>query len=174
VQITTSLEIRYEKSIAPLRIRILSKAFGGAISVGKNVRIGTGCKFQFGEGSIFTIEDNATIRNNCMIIVHANSELVLKASSYIGSWSEIHARKKIRIGANSLVAQRCVLIDHNHKWNEESGVQRKEFLAKEIEIGDNVWICAGVIVVAGAQIEDKAVVPAGSVARGHVGKYKNS
>ena len=67
-----------------------------------------------------------------------------------------------------------MLIDHNHKWNEESGVQRKEFLAKEIEIGDNVWICAGVIVVAGAQIEDKAVVPAGSVARGHVGKYKNS
>jgi len=76
----------------------------------------------------------------------------------------------IRIGTGSGIGQHGVLVAANHKivpgeprfrvrWDEEN---------TGIEIGNNVWVGAGCIILPGSVIGDDAVIAAGSVVRGTV------
>ena len=76
----------------------------------------------------------------------------------------------IRIGARSAVAANSVLIAVNHKV--EPGQPRFNVQWDEtrsgIDIGSNVWVGAGCVILPGAVIGDDAVIAAGSVVRGTV------
>lgn len=76
----------------------------------------------------------------------------------------------IRVGAGSAISQHCVVVAANHRL--EPGTARIHTAWDEaccgVEIGMNVWIGAGCIVLPGAHIGDNAVIAAGSVVRGEV------
>lgn len=76
----------------------------------------------------------------------------------------------ISIGAGSVVSQQNVLVAANHvirgdeprihvRWDEDRC---------GIEIGGNVWVGAGCIILPGTVIGDNAVIAAGSVVRGTI------
>ena len=76
----------------------------------------------------------------------------------------------ISVGAGSAISQHCVVVAANHRL--EPGTARIHTAWDEaccgVEIGMNVWIGAGCIVLPGAHIGDNAVIAAGSVVRGEV------
>jgi acetyltransferase-like isoleucine patch superfamily enzyme len=76
----------------------------------------------------------------------------------------------IRLGAGSVLSQHCVVVAANHRL--EPGVARIHTPWDEtrcgVEIGANVWIGAGCVVLPGVLIGDNAVIAAGSVVRGEV------
>ncbi len=76
----------------------------------------------------------------------------------------------IQVGAGSVISQHCVVVAANHRL--EPGVARIHTPWDEtrcgVEIGANVWIGAGCVVLPGARIGDNAVIAAGSVVRGEV------
>ena len=76
----------------------------------------------------------------------------------------------IQVGAGSVISQHCVVVAANHKL--EPGIARIHTPWDEtrcgVEIGANVWIGAGSVVLPGARIGDNAVIAAGSVVRGEV------
>lgn len=76
----------------------------------------------------------------------------------------------IRIGDRSGIGQHCVLVAANHRI--EPGVPRFHTPWDKtrcgVEIGSNVWIGAGCMILPGARIGDNAVIAAGSVVRGVV------
>lgn len=76
----------------------------------------------------------------------------------------------IRIGPGSAVAQNCVLIAVNHmiRHGEPRFKVRWDETRSGIDIGSNVWVGAGCVILPGAVIGDDAVIAAGSVVRGTV------
>ena len=66
----------------------------------------------------------------------------------------------IRVGARSLLGHDVVLATLNH---DLSVARRGETIPAPIRIGEDVWIDAKAVVLAGVTIGDGAVVAAGSV-----------
>ncbi|AEC01787.1 Maltose O-acetyltransferase [Parasphaerochaeta coccoides DSM 17374] len=65
----------------------------------------------------------------------------------------------IEIGDNALIGHQVVLVTLNHGIEPSD---RASLYPGKITIGDNVWIGAGVVVLAGVTIGDNAVVAAGA------------
>lgn len=69
---------------------------------------------------------------------------------------------KITIGNNVFIAPNVCLITEEHAMNVEQRLKGLEY-TRPVNIGDNVWICAGVIVLPGVTIGSNSVIGAGSV-----------
>lgn len=69
----------------------------------------------------------------------------------------------ITIGANVLIGPRAQLVTAHHPIDDHDARRNGWELASPIDIGDNVWIAAGVIVCPGVTIGANSVVGAGSV-----------
>lgn len=72
----------------------------------------------------------------------------------------ILGRRRIVIGNNVILSARCMLLDATLVGPSTGRAYRTD---SQIEIGDEVWIGAGAMVLAGIKIGDGAVVGAGAV-----------
>lgn len=73
----------------------------------------------------------------------------------------------IKFGNNVFIAPNCVFTTAEHAIDPEmrkSGIE----IAKPIIVGNNVWVGAGSIILAGASIGDNTVIGAGSVVKGDI------
>lgn len=77
---------------------------------------------------------------------------------------------EIRIGKDVLIAMGCILRASNHRIDGLPAVpiQDQGHVAGVIEIGDGVWLGAGVTVLPGARIGRNSVIGAGAVVSGEI------
>ena len=105
-----------------------------------NIRIGNHCnvrkqtEFHSSNGKII-VGDNVFVNRNCLFVAHSG----------------------IYIGKNSCIGPYSCFYDHDHSCDN------KGFVSKKIEIGEEVWIGANVIILKGVKIGNKAVIAAGSI-----------
>lgn len=78
----------------------------------------------------------------------------------------VHAKKRIRIGKNCVIAAGTNIIDLNGHELISSDRTKGEDTPKEIIIEDNVWICVNSIILKGTVIGRNSVVAANSVVKG--------
>lgn len=119
--------------------RMILKRRGWVLS--DNVMISIHGVKKIGGGRIYCA-DNVNINAECMLI----------------------ASSDITIGKNSTLAYRTLLTTNanpNAPYNELCKIYPP--IHKEIRIGDNVWVGAGVIVLPGCRIGNNSVIAAGSV-----------
>ncbi|MGN0707580.1 MAG: CatB-related O-acetyltransferase [Faecalibacterium sp.] len=138
--------------------------------------------------AISAILQNATVDNN--VKIHSKAKFYrsrIGAFSYIGPNSFVADSE---IGKYTSISQDCYIGGANHPINwvgtslsfyctrpEEEGLgfpyKKKYFNTfQETHIGNDVWIGARVIVLAGVTIGDGAVIGAGSVVTKDVGSYE--
>lgn len=94
-----------------------------------------------------------------------NAEIIIGENTRING-SCIHARERIKIGKNCLIAANCQIIDSNgHDICPENPSFRIHTTgnSKAVIIGDNVWIGTGSIILPGVTIGDGSIIGAGSV-----------
>lgn len=74
----------------------------------------------------------------------------------------ITCMEKVCIGSNSFFGNNVVIVDHDHAIidGQPSGGQ---FRVAQVEIGENCWIGANVVITRGVSIGSNAIVAAGSV-----------
>ncbi len=113
------------------------------IDIGTGVFIGRGTILSCKNGDI-TIDDHASIGFNC----------------------EIFSGGRVRLGKRTLVAAYTYLVggDHTHV-RTDMPVLYQDRIAKGIEVDDNVWLGAHVVVADGVVIGRDAIVGAGAVVR---------
>ncbi|AUL74155.1 maltose acetyltransferase [Pseudoalteromonas sp. 13-15] len=109
---------------------------------GEGVIIESG--FHCDYGNQITIGDRSFININCTVLDAPISE------------------GAISIGQDCLIGPNVQLLAVSHAVNPTQRLNKENF-ASPITVGNNVWIGAGVIVLAGVTIGDNAVVGAGSV-----------
>lgn len=105
---------------------------------------------------------------NAMLRVMQGGHLAFGDRCFFNCNACITAWGKTVIGNDVLVGPNVVIFDHNHDYRATGGVTSQHMKFGEIKIGNNVWIGAGAIILAGTDIGDGAVVAAGSVVNGKV------
>lgn len=100
--------------------------------------------FHLDYGSQVQIGDRTFININCTVLDAPISE------------------GAITIGCDCLIGPNVQLLAVSHAVNPTERLNKENFAAP-ITIGNNVWIGAGVIVLAGINIGDNAVIGAGSI-----------
>src|ERR1051325_4242232 len=96
--------------------------------------------------------------------------------TWIGQYDNIRLSggTSIRIGSRCLISQFCTIVSSNH--DVRRGVRiadaKPAESPRDVTIGDDVWLGAGVIVLPGVTIADGAVIGAGSVVTESVAAYE--
>lgn len=78
--------------------------------------------------------------------------------------TSITCMRKITIGDYCKFGNNLVIVDHDHDFKNTG----EEFPAKEIRIGNHVWVGADCVILKGVTIGDGAVIAAGTIVRGDV------
>lgn len=150
------------------------------VFIGKNLFIKGNLILDIRQGSKLVIGNNVLLNSrNTGYHINMHSPMKLFADRYgaeitIGENSRIHgtcihAFKKIEIGKNCLIAANSQIIDgsgHELCLNKPEMRIYSTGKAKEILIGDNVWIGANCIILPGTIIGNGSVIAAGSVVHG--------
>lgn len=122
----------------------------GCVEFGKGVSIG--------HGALIVVTNEKAIQKGSILKVGENS--------VINEFSNIRASGGfIHIGEKCMIAQNVSLIAANHTINK-NGYMVDECWDQSktgINIGDNVWIGCGAIILPGVSIANGAVIAAGSV-----------
>lgn len=124
-----------------------------------------GCKFRYWLGKrIFTklgtgskVSSGVAFGKGRQIEVGLNSAIGLDCKIYMGS-------AKLIIGDDVMIGPDVMFIGTSHEYSLRSIPMRKQpTYAKDIIIGNNVWIGARSIVLCGIQIGEGSVIAAGTV-----------
>ncbi len=110
----------------------------------------------------------------CGVSIGINSRILLG--------TRIMCPEKVKIGANTIINENCVLdgrgglrIGDNVSISIESMIltgthatnsEEYEGVQFPVEIGDNAWLCARAIILPGSTIEDFSIIAAGAVFKG--------
>lgn len=100
------------------------------------------CTLAAVNGGIISVEQGTSLGMNDIIISHG----------------------KISIGENCSLAPNICIYDHDHCFDANG--KTKGFKTGEVNIGNNVWIGAGVIILRNTSIGDNCVIGAGTVIKG--------
>lgn len=121
---------------------------GGLLSLGRGVSVGSGVELTASKGAIEI--------GDC---------------TFIGAWATVVARQAVRIGSHCLIAERVTIRDQDHDVGGpvERRISESGFKVSEIEIGDEVWIGAGAVILKGVRIGRGAVIGANAVVNRDVG-----
>lgn len=121
------------------------------------------------------VEENGKIILNNMN--HFEPNVVLKAVGGIISVNGVYmnrnvmivSHKSITIKKGTTIGPNVVLYDHDHNYDHKADYGK--FLSESIEIEDNVWIGANVVILKGVHIGSKSVIAAGSIVLSDVPPY---
>jgi acetyltransferase-like isoleucine patch superfamily enzyme len=103
------------------------------------------------------IHPTASIRNPQNVYVGQNSHINHLCCIWAGETS------CIKLGANLLMGPGVMMFAGNHGMSRDMPMTHQPRNERDIVIGDDVWLGAGVVVTTGVHIADGVVVAAGAV-----------
>lgn len=114
----------------------------------KMVRMRSGAKVKTSKGSELRIGKNSFLNHGCIFIAH----------------------ERIIIGDNVQFGPNVLIYDHDHDYKKHNGL--KDYVTSPVEIGDNTWVGANVIILRGTRIGNNCVIAAGTILNG--GSYADN
>jgi len=113
----------------------------------------------------FRIEGRGTVTFGAGVKIERGARIIVRghldigANVYISKNVTIVAFSSVRIGANTLIAENVSIHDEDHGPVRN----RDRFEVTPVDIGRDVWICAGVVVTRGVIVGDRTTVAANAV-----------
>lgn len=107
----------------------------------------------------------AQVLNN----LHVNRFSMVSRRTYLGNNVNFNGMRisgcgKVVIGNNFHSGRECLIISQNHNYDFGKTIPYDDtYIAKDISIGDNVWLGDRVIILGGCNIGEGAIIQAGSV-----------
>tara|TARA_Y100001970_G_C14055996_1_gene761579 strand:- start:365 stop:844 length:480 start_codon:yes stop_codon:yes gene_type:complete len=106
----------------------------------------SGKNFKVGSNAFIFSPESLIVGDNCYIGV----------MTYVGSGN-------IKMGDNVLIGNHVSILPSNHTDREKGNFRFGRMENKGITIGNNCWLCAQSIIIAGVSISDNTKVAAGTV-----------
>ncbi len=95
----------------------------------------------------------------------ANSRLEIGPRTTIGFYTFIYASSEVTIGSDCMIAPFVYIVDSDHGTQAGTPMNQQPNIAKQICIGDDVWIGAHAVILAGVTVANGAIIAAGAVVR---------
>jgi acetyltransferase-like isoleucine patch superfamily enzyme len=143
------------------------------IQIGDNVVVDDNCCLDAkGTTNRGIVLDDGVFLGRNTILSCKNGDITLGAEANVGFNVEIFSAADVRVGARTLVAAYTYLVGGDHLFDRvDVPVLQQGRTAKGIDIGENVWLGAHVVVTDGARIGRDAVIGAGAVVIGEVPEF---
>lgn len=143
------------------------------LKINSNSFISTKAQIIMGNNSTIEIGENCYISDNTRLIVGKDSTLTIEDNVYISINSIISSNSVVKIKKDTVIAHNVTIIDTNKNYNKMGVSIREQGKSVEpIEIGENCWLSAGVVVLKGVKLGEQCVVAANSVVNRSFNKYK--
>jgi acetyltransferase-like isoleucine patch superfamily enzyme len=97
--------------------------------------------------------------------IELGDDVVLSRGVHIVAFSDI------RLGKGTMVGEYASIRDANHTYNTDTALREAGHTARPINIGNQVWIGRGAVVLAGVTVGDHAVIAANAVVTCDVAAY---
>jgi acetyltransferase-like isoleucine patch superfamily enzyme len=162
------MELKLRRALKTAVLQCKLKMHG--VKFGQHLR-GNGCLIK-NKGTI-TLGDHVSldsfVRGEIAIaglFTYLNSAIIQVGNNTVISGACIHCRKKVIIGDNCLISAGVIIIDNNsHSISINPAIRhsRQDIDEGDVIIGNNVWIGFRSLIMKGVQIDDNAIVAAGSV-----------
>ncbi len=114
----------------------------------------------------FNKKECATVGAN----LYCGGKTILTKNTYLGehccfNGCEIHGNGRVVIGSHFHSGVELLIIAQNHNYDNGQHLpySPEDYIYKDIEIGDCVWIGSRVTILPGTKIGDGAIIQAGSV-----------
>ena len=143
------------------------------IQIGDNVVVDDNCcldaKGATNRGIV--LGDGVFVGRNT-ILSCKNGNITLGEHANVGFNVEIFSAADVRVGTRTLIAAYTYLVGGDHLFDRvDVPVLHQGRTARGIDVGDNVWLGAHVVVTDGSRIGRDAVVGAGAVVTGDVPEF---
>jgi acetyltransferase-like isoleucine patch superfamily enzyme len=162
-------------------------------SVGRNVVFGVGVTLRHPHK--IHIGDNVVIDDQCCldakgtdnkgitigtgvfvgrntILSCKNGDIIIDDQANLGFNCEIFSASRVRVGKNILMAAYTYLVGGDHLYDRvDIPVLQQGRTARGIDVDDNVWLGAHVVVTDGSTIGRDAIIGAGAVVVGDIPEY---
>lgn len=110
-----------------------------------------------------TLADGVFLGRNT-ILSCKNGDITLEQDANVGFNVEIFSAARVRVGARTLIAAYCYLVGGDHLFDRiDIPVLHQGRAARGIDVGENVWLGAHVVVGDGCRIGRDAIIGAGAV-----------
>lgn len=133
---------------------------GNEINLGENTRIRKCNITIFGKNNRLVIEEKVNIKNVHIEIIGNDCFFIIGARSVIGEncyFSVKENNTELHIGADCMFSRKInILTSDGHDIYNKKGIRINP--AKNIYIGDHVWVCDGVTLLKGAHVGSGSVV----------------
>lgn len=136
------------------------RALYPGLRFGRMVEIGRGVRLEMSHGGKLLLGDRVRIDPGCLL--HAKGDLEIGSCTVIGQGTVIVAHERISIGRDGLIAERVTIRDQNHRTSAFP-YRAQGMIASPVNIGEDVWLGAGAVVLKGVSIGDHAIVGANAV-----------
>lgn len=150
--------------------RIKMKMLGINIHLGNGVVIGRMVKVYVTDGGRVNIGNGVAIQDSVVLSAQGGI-LTVGNNSLIGIGSHVAAVESVKIGNDCLVAAYSVIRDANHGMERGFPMSQQAGVSAPVEIGDDVWLGAHVVVTAGSTIGTGAVIGANAVVTRDIPEY---
>ena len=145
------------------------KAYRYGLTIGAGVVIKSNAEFWMTEGAVLKIGNDSVIQNDAFFqLTKPNPKVIIGNDTVIGRHCMITAKNFISIGSNVLMGAFVQVIDHNHGMAAGGIIREQRAEIGTVQIGDDVWIGAGVKILMNARIGAGAVIGANAVVVGEV------
>ena len=144
------------------------------IRIGNDVHIDDNCLLDAkgADNDGITIGNGVFVGRNT-IVSCKNGDIEIDDRANIGFNCEIFSGGLVRLGKNTLVAAYTYLVGGDHLHDRtDAPVLDQARVAQGIDVDDNVWLGAHVVVADGARIGHDAIVGAGAVVRGEIPPFQ--
>lgn len=114
---------------------------------------------EFGKKAYLKIGDGFGTRNN--ITFHVSGVVKIGEDVFVNEGCKFNCRNSIVVGKGTRIGQNVLFYDHDHDYKSDD--MQNRFIEGKIEIGSNVWIGSGCIILRDVILGDNSVVAAGTV-----------
>ena len=95
------------------------------------------------------------------VIMHSPTKIIIGNKVSINEFVHIWGSGGVHIGDNCLIGSHTVITTLTH--DKKASLYRETLINKSVNIGNNVWIGTGAIILPGISIGDGAIIGAGAV-----------
>lgn len=145
-------------SVKSLCNELKIKMGGGTINLHRNLI--SDLKVVKAQCASIEIGDGFTARKNVVFRI-SNGHLQIGKNVFMNDGCLITVRENVTVGDGTIIGQNVMIYDHDHAYRTEG--MKKDFVTEAVNIGRDVWIGSGCIILKGVHIGDGAVIAAGSI-----------
>jgi len=139
-----------------------------------------GAKIKIGRNTVISrraslIGNDIVLGDNCYVgcytaLDSSSGPIYIGRSTTFGRFCMVHGG--VTVGDSVRIASHVVIAPSDHKFMDRHVlIKAQGTLKKEVSIGSDVWLSAGVKVLSGSVIDDGCVVGAGGVVKKHLEEY---